>query len=280
MSTAYHPQTDGLTERSNQELETHLRTYCSYMQDDWVKWLPMAEFADNNATASATGVSPFYANKGFHPRMSFSSDDTSYASTRQRLDALRAQDITTKMEEILIYIRHNMEDTREVMARQANKHRTEASFNPGDMVFLSTKNITTIRPSRKLDDKRVGPFKVLDKVGTAYRLELPTTIKRHNVFHPSLLTLASTNPLQGQHNPPPEPVITKDDEQWVVEDILDSKRVYGRLKYRVKWEHVDQDLTWWNADNNEFEGSQDVVDAFHEKYPHKPKPSERRGRRS
>lgn len=173
-----------------------------------------------------------------------------------------------------------MEDTREAITRQANKHRTEVDFKPGDMVFLSTKNITTIRPSRKLDDKRIGPFKVLDKIGISYRIELPPTIKIYNVFHPCFLTLAATNPLPGQNNPPPAPIVTENNEQWVVEDILDSRLLYGRLKYRVKWEGIDQDLTWWNAGNNEFENSQDVVDTFHDRYPDKPKPSQQRGRRS
>jgi hypothetical protein len=66
-STAYHPQTDGLTERTNQTLETYLRAYCSYQQDDWVDYLPLAEFAFNNLENSSTHQTPFFANYAFHP---------------------------------------------------------------------------------------------------------------------------------------------------------------------------------------------------------------------
>ena len=65
LSTAYHPQTDGQTERMNQTLEQYLRSYVNYQQDNWVTLLPMAEFAINSATASATRVTPFYANRGY-----------------------------------------------------------------------------------------------------------------------------------------------------------------------------------------------------------------------
>ena len=191
----------------------------------------MAEFADNNAISTATGVSPFFSNKGFNPRMSFTPDPTLYTTTRQRLDAARAGDISKKMEEILGYISTNMEDARRAMAEQANKHRQDAVYEPGTMVFLSTKHITTDRPSKKLDHKRVGPFEVIERVGSSYKLRLPSTMKIHNVFHPSLLSPAHTDPLPGQKNSPPNPVIIEDEEEWTVEDILDSKRVRNKLKY-------------------------------------------------
>ena len=66
-STAYHPQTDGQTERMNQELEQYLRLYVNHHQDDRVDWVSMAEFAHNNRVHSATGSSPFYINMGYHP---------------------------------------------------------------------------------------------------------------------------------------------------------------------------------------------------------------------
>ena len=74
LSTAYHPKTDGQTERVNQILETYLRIYINYQQDDWIPLLPLAEFAYNNATHTATGVSPFFANKGFNPQLDIDLD--------------------------------------------------------------------------------------------------------------------------------------------------------------------------------------------------------------
>lgn len=66
-STAYHPQTDGQTERTNQTLETYLRHFSSHRQDDWAEWLPVAEFCFNNSTSASTKLTPFFAWQGFHP---------------------------------------------------------------------------------------------------------------------------------------------------------------------------------------------------------------------
>ena len=66
-STAYHPQTDGQTERMNQEIQTYLRIFVNHRQDDWVHWLPLAAFAYRNRVHSATGFSPFFMTHGHHP---------------------------------------------------------------------------------------------------------------------------------------------------------------------------------------------------------------------
>jgi len=65
----YHPKGDGQTEHVNQTLEQYLRSYCNYQQDIWSELLPLAEFAYNNALSETTGVSPFFANKGYHPNL-------------------------------------------------------------------------------------------------------------------------------------------------------------------------------------------------------------------
>ena len=69
-TSGYHPEADGQTERVNQTLEQYLRHYVSYQQDNWSTLLPLAEFAYNNAPSETTGVSPFFANKGYHPNLS------------------------------------------------------------------------------------------------------------------------------------------------------------------------------------------------------------------
>ena len=273
LSTGYHPQTDGQTERANQDVERYLRSYCSYMQDDWAAWLPMAEFADNNAISPSTGQSAFFLNKGFHPCMSFDPDPTEYETTRARIEAGKAEDISEHMERSLALAKQALARSRATMKEQADKHRKEMVYKVGDMVFLDSRNITTARPSKKLDDKMLGPFKVLAEVGHAYRLELPSTMKIHPEFAPNLLRLDPNDPLEGQRNDPPGPIVVEDEEEWEVEDILDS-RFYGRgkrLQYRVNWKGYDVDLHWYNADGGEFEGCQEVVDDFHQRYPAKPR---------
>ena len=214
---------------------------------------------------------PFFANKGFYPRMSFSPDSTDYDTTRKRLDAARAGDISNRMQEILDFISHNMANAQDAMAQQANKHRSNVEFKEGDMVFLSSKNIDSDRPSKKLDSKRYGPFEVKERVGLSYRLILPPTMRIHDVFHPKLLTFAAQNPLPGQRNPPPLPIVVDGVNEWNVEEILDAKAPRGKLKFRVKWAGYDDDLTWYNADAGEFDKSRDLVEDFYRRYPDKPK---------
>ena len=69
LSTTYHLQTDSQTEQTNQSLEQYLRIYCNYQQDNWVAWLPLAEFHLNNIRQASTGVSAYYASYGFHPEL-------------------------------------------------------------------------------------------------------------------------------------------------------------------------------------------------------------------
>ena len=82
-------------------MERSLRTYYNYIQDDRARWISIVEFSNNNNTSSATGIIPFYLNKGFHLRMSFDPDTINYESTRDRLIAAEAQDITERMKELL-----------------------------------------------------------------------------------------------------------------------------------------------------------------------------------
>jgi len=68
-TSGYHPEANGQVEQTNQTLEQYLRVYCNYQQDNWSELLPLAEFAYNNAPSSTTGVSSFFANKGYHPNL-------------------------------------------------------------------------------------------------------------------------------------------------------------------------------------------------------------------
>ena len=101
----------------------------------------------------------------------------------------------------------------------------------GDKVWLSITNITTNRPSKNLDHKMLGPFEVIGNKRVFVELQLPQSMKIHNVFHPNLLQKASTDPLTNQVHEPPPPVIINNEEKWEVEDILDTKSYWGKLEY-------------------------------------------------
>ena len=274
LSTAYHPETDGQTERANQDVERTLRTYCNYMQDDWAKWIPMAEFSDNNNISASTTVTPFYLNKGFNPRMSFSPDTSTYETTRERLQAMTANDIADRMQEILEYARANLDRSQERMRKQADKSRKYIEFQEGQEVWLDSGDIHTERPSQKLEDKRLGPYKIIKKAGASYELALPKSMRVHPVFSTEKLYRNATDPLPGQKQEPPKPVVVDGKDTYEVDDILDSRIYYGRLQYKVKWSGVDRDDHWYYTDRDEFGASQEVVDEFHRRYPKKPGPKD------
>ncbi|KAH0613238.1 uncharacterized protein H6S33_009618 [Morchella sextelata] len=244
-STAFHPQTDGQTERINAMMEQYLRSYVSYQQDDWTRWLPMAEFATNNHVSETTKISPFFANLGRNPRMTFGP---------------------------LEHGRTTAED--QANEESANTSRTPAPhYRVGDKVFLSTRHVLTKRPSKKLDWKRIGPYIVKRIVNPyAYELELPRSMKVHPVFHVSLLSSAANDPLPGQQQLPPPPVEVEGQEEWEVESILDSRDRRGRFEYLVKYAGYNE-ASWQPL--SDVEHSPDIVKRFHERYPRKPKPTRR-----
>lgn len=276
ISTSHHPETDGQSERANQDIETSLRAYVNHFQDDWVSHIPDLEFAHNNAVNASIEMSPFFVNKGFHPRMSFSPDDTDYETTRARLQADRAKSIANLMEENLQLARANMKHAQEQMCKYANKHRHNETFGVGDEVLVDARHITTDRPAKKLDDKRLGPYKIIEAYEHSnFKLDLPASMRCFNKFHASKLTHHPDPdylPLPGQKNDPPGPVVVGDNDEYELDEILASRRQYGRLQYRVKWSGWDKDLVWYNADGNEFTNAQDVVNEYHRLYPDEPGP--------
>jgi hypothetical protein len=212
------------------------------MQDDWAKLLSMAEFADNNALFSAIFSIPFFLNKGFHSRMSFEPDVIEYESSRERLQAAKVEDISENMNKTLKFARESLVKTREQMMEQANKHRKEVDYEAGSKVFLNERNIVTARPFKKLDDKMLGPFTNLGPVGSSYKLKLSESMRVHDVFHPDLLRPAVDDPLPGQKNESSGPIVINDEDEWEIDDILNSRRYRRRLQYRVKWNGYDNDL--------------------------------------
>jgi hypothetical protein len=280
LSTAYHPETDGQTENANAFMEQYLRQYIDYSQNDVFDWLPMAEFAANNAVNSSTQVSPFFANKGYHPRMSFGPprplDRT--ASKRLRDQHQTGNDFVTKMADILEVLRTNLSSARAQQETSANANRSPApAYRVGDLVFLDTRNLTTNRPMKKLDHKFIGPFKVSKVVNShAYQIKRPFEHElMHDVFHTSLLRPAPTNPLPGQTNPPPPPISIDENGQrlWAVEAILDSKRTKGGgFQYLILWRGYDPEDQTWEPLEHVVNARASILE-FERRFPRKLKPT-------
>jgi len=273
MSTPYHPETDGQTERLNAVMEQYLRHYVSYQQEDWVKWLPMAEFAANNQKAAATRVSSFFANYGFHP--GFDLDLSRQGHSPQLLDA---KEFAARIADLNRYLQIQMRVAQDRYENSVNKSRVAAPlFKIGDKVYVSAKNIRTTRNSRKLDWKRMGPYSVTEMLSPyAYRTAFPESVKIHPVRSITELELAPSDPLPGQTIPPPPAVVVDGHEEHAVDEILDSRVFRKEPQYLVKWTGYT-DATWNKA---EYITGLASVDAFHKGYPWKPGPWVFKARRS
>lgn len=270
LSTAFHPQTDGQTERVNQVLEQYLRIFTSYNQDDWSSLLPQASLAYNNSIHSATKFTPFYSNFGYHPRWV---NELVSSNTTEIPEGVR---IASSIIDIHKQCSHNIAEVNKLYAKSYDKKRlVHPPYRKGDQVMLSMENIRTLRPMKKLDLRQSGPFTITETIGThAYRLQLPNTMKVHNVFHASLLRPYTTASYPGQSIEPPPPVETADNVlEYEVAAVIDSRNNArtGRLEYLVEWlgyEGTDEHVGW--EPKYHLEGSVELINDFHTRHPDKP----------
>lgn len=265
-STAYHPQTDGQTERVNQDIEQYICIFVNERQDDWAEWIPMAQFSYNDKIHTSTGYSPFFLNYGQHPWKG--------AEPRVAVKSQPAVDFVEQMKKIREDAEAALKAAAETMKRFYDRKRRPArTYRPNDQVYLEGTNINTRYPAKKLADKRWSPFKVIEKIGSSlYRLDIPKNWKAiHPVFHESLLTpfVKPSFPSQ-KKKPPPPPRIVNGEEEYEVEEIVDSR--FGRkgLEYLVSWKGMPKEETSWEPEAH-VTNAKRLVDAFHKKNPAAPR---------
>ena len=242
MSTAFHPQTDGMAERYNRTVEEMLRAYVHQInRDQWDDLLTPLEFAYNSSMNAVTGYSPFFLLYGLQPRV----PKTFFR--RNELPETADRYIKT----IWKALRVARERIARVQLRQkqyVDQKRREQQFEVGDLVYLSTTNLSDThlpKVPRKLWPKYIGPFEILKKVNAnAYQLQLPEEFKMHNVFnvsqmkfyYPSLEAPSGSSPLtfflQNLENPP-------------VEEIIDRQGSGVTRQYLIKWKNQDEAHNTW-----------------------------------
>ena len=155
----YHPEGDGQTEWSNQTLEQYLQVYCNYQQDNWADLLPLAEFSYNNAPSTTTGVSPFFANKGYHPNLA--------VHPEHDLSSARAREYTVDLESLYEYLHTEMAASQQRYQGPADAKRlAPPDFKVSDQVFVKAKYFRSTRPSKKLSEKNIGPYPIIAQVGS------------------------------------------------------------------------------------------------------------------
>ncbi len=239
------------------------------MQNDWSKWLLMIEFVDNNVLSSVIFLILFFMNKNFHSRMSFNPDIIEYESTRERLQIDRVKNISEQINKTLIFAREALIKTRKQMMNQANKHRKKINYKIESKMFLNERNIVTAKSFKELNDKMLDSFQITESVDSFYKLKLSETMHIHDVFHSELLHSAVDDSLPDQKNESSKSIVINDEDEWKIDDILNFRRYRRRLQYRVKWKNYDNDLNWYNADDDEFMNAQEMIDDFHIKYSRK-----------
>ncbi|MBW0540666.1 hypothetical protein O181_080381 [Austropuccinia psidii MF-1] len=178
--------------------------YVSYHQDDWNTWLPLAEFAYNSSDHSSTKKSPFFTVYGRDPH---------FDSVHITQDT-PAGKLSTKIQSVQQDVKRELEVVINRFKRYADKNRASPPvFNPGNMVWLSSKNIKSTRPTKKLSERWLGPFPILKKFSThAYHLKLPSQWKSiHPVFHISLLEPVKTSEIPNSHQEPPPQIIIEEE---------------------------------------------------------------------
>jgi hypothetical protein len=187
MSIARHPRTNNLTQRVNQTMQTLLRCYCAEFGFDWTSHLSMVEFYYNCFMNEATSHSPFEAMHGFQP--------STHAYRLLPLTGATAEgaDRLTMISDIRDVVHHLIKLSKERMP--ARSTRTAPLFRPDDYFYLSTKGLNIrSQKCKHLRDQRLGPFKVICKVGiNSYNLLLPKEYRLHPVFHCDLLSHASSS---------------------------------------------------------------------------------------
>ena len=227
-------------------MEVFLRFYINYQQNDWSEWLSFAEFTYNNRKHSATGFSPFELTNGSHPIRSWEIDTTESANQT-------VEEFLAKGKIRLIHATSALEKAREAMKTAYDQHTKESrNYQPGDLIWLDARNIPTTRPMKKLEPKKYGPFRILQKIGrAAYKVKLPPGWRIHNVFNEILLSPFQPPKFPGQRQytfPPPD--IINDEDEFEVEEIKTHRERNGNREYLVAWRGYSEEENTWQPEKD------------------------------
>ena len=268
MSTAFHPETDGQTERTNRTLEQMLRAYTNKQQDNWDELLPYCEMAYNNSKIVSTGYSPFYLNYGQEmslPANLLNNSDLNDEPITTEDGNAAVEDIFADLRDTLINVQSNLTKAQEYQKKYADKSRRHEIYKLNDRVLLDTSDITFTIGTKKLLDKYIGPYKIIEVISdVAYKLDLPIKFRLHPVFHVSKLKrVVETDkfPDRKQLNRP-APVMKLDGKDaWYVEKIIGKRIRAKKIQYLVKWEDYPEWESTWEPIQN-VKHAQDAIEEY------------------
>ncbi|GJR79944.1 putative reverse transcriptase domain-containing protein [Tanacetum coccineum] len=258
MSTTYHPETDGQSERTIQTLEDMLRACVIDFGKGWDRHLPLIEFSYNNSYHTSIKAAPFEALYGRKCRSPICWAEVGDAQ-------LTGPEIVRETTEKIIQIKHRLQASRDRQKCYADKRRKPLEFQVGDKVMLKVspwKGVIRFGKRGKLNPRYIGPFKILAKVGTvAYRLELPEKLSRvHSTFHVSNLKKCLSD----------EPLAIPLDEIHIDEKlnfIEEPVEIMDREVKRLKQSRIPIVKVRWNSRRGP-EYTWEREDQMQKKYPH------------
>src|ERR1700761_4986924 len=269
ISTAYHPRTDGQSERTNQWLEQFLRFWCDERQDDWHQWLPIAEFAHNSWPGATTNTTPFDLIMGYVPHAVWPTKPSGVPALKARMEELeKARDQALQ----------KIWAAQKVMKLRNKGNKSFKPYKEGDQVWIEGTNLKTVYPTAKLGPKRHGPFKILKQLSEAvYRVEIPRQWKIHNVFHANLITPYKETELHGPNFTRPLPDLVDRGEECEVEKVIDARQIGKKKKwhYLIKWKGYPASDNSWEPKNN-VQGSKELIEEFWKRNPEQRKPNKKR----
>ncbi|KAJ3699288.1 hypothetical protein LUZ61_002993 [Rhynchospora tenuis] len=245
MSTAYHPQSDGQTERLNQCVEQYLRCMVFDQQKKWLKWLPLAEYWYNTSFQQSIGMTPFQALYGYQPTLLPLGDVI--RSSNQAVNGMMRD-----RQQVLSQLKENLVKAQARMKKNADLHRCERHFAVGDWVYLRIhpykQQSLTGGGSAKLNSKYFGPFEIVEKIGSvAYKINLPDTAQIHPVIHVSQLKKQL-----GRRDKPSFTlpwVGTSGTLRVAPELILDRRLIRrgmeGVVQLKIKWVNLSEENATW-----------------------------------
>ncbi|KAG8474912.1 hypothetical protein CXB51_031631 [Gossypium anomalum] len=245
-STAFHPQTDGQSERVIQILEDMLRCCVLEFQGSWERYLPLVEFAYNNSYQTSLKMAPYEALYGRKCR-------TPLYWTELKENQIYGVDLIKETEEKVKVIRDCLKAVSDRQKSYADLKRKDIEFQVGDKVFLKVspwKKVLRFGRKGKLSPRFIGPYEVIEKVGpVAYRLALPPELEKiHDVFHVSMLRRYRSDP---SHVVSPTEIELQPDMTYEEEPIKILAREVKQLRnknvalVKVLWQrHGIEEATW------------------------------------
>lgn len=246
MSSPYHPQSDGQTERVNRTLEQMLRACLQADEREWERLLPALELAYNVTSHSSTELSPFEVMIGQNP---VTPADIDFVGP---LEPTTIPPMTKIFQHLCDRARAHLLSAKWRQKWYADRRRREVTFQPGDRVWISARNLPGYSPCSKLEPRFRGPFPITERVGAvAYRVALPPTYSCHDVFHVS--QLVPDKPRDPTMNPQEaaegwRPVLDAEGnltDHYEVDYILDQRGAGKDAQYLVKWRGTPEDRATW-----------------------------------